>query len=239
MSNKWSEERVSELVNKVDPQVQDGVVPYSVIASVATEMEVDPRGVGAKLRGMGYATQKKSDINTKSFSEEDKEEIVTFLEENPGQYTYAEIAAAVLGGEKTTSQIRGKILSLKMTDKVKPSDKKVYQSSFTDDQQEQLIDLVNQGLYIEEISEKLGLTQNQIRGKCLSLRNKEYISAIPPKRDKAAPTSKKGGMFAGLEEELSSLTLEELAERVGKVQQVVKSSLTRAGLSCADYPKEK
>ena len=57
-----------------------------------------------------------------AFTAEQSEALATFINDNAGTYTYAEIAEK-FPGEFTAKQIQGKCLALELTDKVRPAEK--------------------------------------------------------------------------------------------------------------------
>ena len=62
------------------------------------ELETSSRSVSSKLRKMGYEVELASASQSKSFSEEQESTLANFVNDNSGQYTYAEIAENFEGG---------------------------------------------------------------------------------------------------------------------------------------------
>ena len=91
--------------------------------------------------------------------------------------------------------------------------------------------MVHGGSFVEEIAEALGKSVNSIRGKALSLLRSGDINAIP--RQKETKGSSKADVLADLD--ISSMTVEDIANEIGKTVRGVKTMLTRRGLQCADY----
>ena len=72
---------------------------------------------------------------------------------------------------------------------------------------------------------------NSIRGKALSLLRETRISEMP--KQETSTAKKDVDAFEGLD--LASMTVAEVAEKVGKTEKGVKSALTRRGLTCTDH----
>ena len=114
---KWTDERTSSLENFVG---SESPVSQATVANAAEELETSVRSVSSKLRKMGYDVELASSSNTKSFSDEQEATLSNFVTDNSGQYTYAEIASNFEGGAFSAKSIQGKILSMQLTEHVKP-----------------------------------------------------------------------------------------------------------------------
>ncbi|MFP9035504.1 hypothetical protein, partial [Enterococcus faecalis] len=158
-------------------------------------------------------------------------ELVDFLNAHAGQYTYAEIAAAVAGGQFGAKQVQGKILSLEMTASVKPTEKAAAVRSFTPDEETDFVNQVVAGATIEAIAAHFGRNIKQIRGKALSLLREGRIAAMPVQETSSAKTRE--DLLEGLD--LVNMTVAEIAEKTGKSERGVKSMLSRRGLVAKDY----
>ena len=77
----------------------------------------------------------------------------------------------------------------------------------------------------------MGKSVNSIRGKALSLLRSGEINAIP--KQKETKGSSKADVLVDLD--VSGMTVEEIADSIGKTVRGVKTMLTRRGLQCADY----
>ena len=104
-------------------------------------------------------------------------------------------------------------------------------SFYSEAEEATFVGLVNDGAFIEEIADNLGKSVNSIRGKALSLLRSGDINSIP--KQKVTKGSSKQDPFVDLE--IASLTVDEIAEEIGKTVRGVKTMLTRRGLACADY----
>ena len=93
--------------------------------------------------------------------------------------------------------------------------------------------MVNDNAFVEEIADALGKSVNSIRGKALSLLRSGDINAIP--KQKETKGSSKADPLSDLNGELDGMTVEEIADEIGKTVRGVKTMLTRRGLTCADY----
>ncbi len=225
---KWTDERTQQLVDFVG---NESPVSQSMVADAADELETSVRSVSSKLRKMGYDVELASANASKSFSDEQEATLSNFVTDNSGVYTYAEIASNFEGGAFSAKSIQGKILSMQLTEHVKPAPKVETVKTYSEDEESQFISMVNDGAFIEDIAEGLGRSVNSIRGKALSLLRAGEINAIP--KQEHTKGSSKADPLADVE--IDGMTVEEIAEQIGKTVRGVKTMLTRRGLQCADY----
>ena len=224
---KWTDERTQQLVDFVG----EGPVSQAVVQEAAENLETSSRSVSSKLRKMGFEVELASASASKSFSEEQEATLSNFVSDNSGVYTYAEIASNFEGGQFSPKSIQGKILSMELTEHVKPAPKPESVRTYTPAEEEQFVSMVHGGSFVEEIAEALGKSVNSIRGKALSLLRSGDINAIP--RQKETKGSSKADVLADLD--ISSMNVEDIANEIGKTVRGVKTMLTRRGLQCADY----
>ena len=225
---KWTDERTSALENFVG---SESPVSQATVANAADELETSVRSVSSKLRKMGYDVELASSSNAKSFSDAQEATLQAFVTDNSGQYTYAEIASNFEGGAFSAKSIQGKILSMELTEHVKPAPKVESVRTYTPEEEGTFVDMVNGGSFVEEIAEALGKSVNSIRGKALSLLRSGDINAIP--KQKETKGSSKADVLADLD--ISGMTVQEIADEIGKTVRGVKTMLTRRGLQCSDY----
>jgi len=225
---KWTDERTSSLESFVG---SESPVSQATVANAAEELETSVRSVSSKLRKMGYDVELASSSNTKSFSDAQEATLSAFVTDNSGQYTYAEIASNFEGGNFSAKSIQGKILSMQLTEHVKPAPKVESVKTYSEDEEATFVGMVNDGAFIEEIAESLGKSVNSIRGKALSLLRAGEINAIP--KQKETKGSGKADPLADLD--IDDMTVESIADEIGKTVRGVKTMLTRRGLVCADY----
>ena len=121
---------------------------------------------------------------------------------------------------------------MELTDHVKPAPKIEAVRTYTPEEEETFISMVNDGAFVEAIADALGRSVNSVRGKALSLLRSGEIGAIP--RQEHTLGSSKEDPFAGLDD-VSSMTVESIADAIGKTARGVKTMLTRRGLCAADY----
>ena len=226
---KWTEERTEALVAFVG---DESPVSQDTVAEAADELETSTRSVSSKLRKMGYEVELASARGHRAFSEEQEATLRAFVEENSGDYTYAEIAEAFEGGAFSPKSIQGKILSMELTDHVKPAPKKESVRTFSEDEEAQILEMVESNAFVEDIAEALGRTVNQIRGKALSMLRLGQIEAIPTQ--KVTKGSARKDPLAELGD-VSEMTVDEIAEAIEKTPRGVRTMLTRRGIDCADY----
>ena len=180
---------------------------------------------------MGFDVELASASASKSFSEDQEATLQAFVTDNSGSYTYAEIAANFEGGHFSAKSIQGKILSMELTSHVKPAPKVETVRTYTPAEEVTFVEMVNGGSFVEEIADALGKSVNSIRGKALSLLRSGEINAIP--KQKETKGSSKADVLVDLD--VSGMTVEEIADSIGKTVRGVKTMLTRRGLQCADY----
>ena len=225
---KWTDERTQSLVDFVG---SESPVSQGTVADAAEELETSVRSVSSKLRKMGYEVELASSAASKSFSDEQEATLSNFVQDNSGQYTYAEIASNFEGGAFSAKSIQGKILSMQLTEHVKPAPKQESVKTYSDDEESTFISMVNNGDFVEAIAEALGRSVNSIRGKALSLLRAGEINAIP--KQEHVKGNGKADVLADLD--ISDMSVEDIADEIGKTVRGVKTMLTRRGLRCADY----
>lgn len=229
----WTEDREAQLLEVVG---DERPVTQETVAVAAEALDVSPRSASAKLRKMGVEVEK-AGPRARKYTEEQEAALVAFLEANSGEYTYAEIAERFEDGEFSSKQIQGKILSLEMTDHVKPTPKKVAEKKYSDEEENTFITMAQAGKFLEDIAEALGKTLPSVRGKALSLTRTEVLESIPPQRDKAP---EKVDYFESLgAAAIADMTVEQLSEGSGKTPRGVRTILTRRGYDAADYKAKK
>ena len=225
---KWTDERTQQLTDFVG---SESPVSQATVANAADELETSVRSVSSKLRKMGFDVELASASQSKAFSDEQESTLSNFVQDNSGSYTYAEIAENFEGGHFSAKSIQGKILSMQLTEHVKPAPKVETVKTYSEDEESQFISLVNDGAFIEDIAESLGRSVNSIRGKALSLLRAGEINAIP-KQENVVGNSKADPLA---DMDISDMSVEDIADEIGKTVRGVKTMLTRRGLQCADY----
>jgi len=184
------------------------------------------------LRKMGHDVELASAVSTKSFSDAQESTLEAFVTDNSGQYTYSEIASSFEEGHFSAKSIQGKILSMELTSHVKPAEKQESVRTYSPDEETTFVSMVNGGSFVEEIADALGKSVNSIRGKALSLLRSGDINAIP--KQKETKGSSKTDPLADIND-IDTLSVEQIADDIGKTVRGVKTMLTRRGLTCADY----
>ena len=224
----WTDERTQQLTDFVG---SESPVSQATVANAADELETSVRSVSSKLRKMGFDVELASASQSKAFSDEQESTLSNFVQDNSGSYTYAEIAENFEGGAFSAKSIQGKILSMQLTEHVKPAPKVETVKSYNEDEEATFVSMVNDGAFIEQIAESIGRSVNSIRGKALSLLRAGEINAIP--KQEHTKGSSKADPLADVE--IDGMTVEEIADQIGKTVRGVKTMLTRRGLQCADY----
>ena len=226
---KWNDERTDALTTFVGDETP---VSQATVADAAANLETSTRSVSSKLRKMGYDVELASTNSSKAFSDVQEDILESFVSDNSGQYTYAEVAENFADGKFTAKQIQGKILSMELTGHIKPTPKPETVKTYSDAEEVKFVALVNEGAFVEAIAEALGRSVNSVRGKALSLLRAGTIAAIPRQE-----TTKSGTRVDPLAElaDVESMTVEEIATEIGKTVRGVKTMLTRRGISASDY----
>jgi transposase-like protein len=225
---KWTEERTASLTDFVG---SESPVTYATVVDAADQLETSPRSVASKLRKMGHEVESSASVTTRAFSDSQETTLHSFVTDNSGQYTYGQIAEAFEGGEFSSKQIQGKLLSMQLTEHVKPTPKVESVRTFSDAEEAEFVKHASNGAYLEDIAEALGRTVNQIRGKALSLLRQGSIASIPAQKESKAAA--KADPLEGVN--VASLSVEEIAEQIGKTARGVKTMLTRRGLTASNY----
>jgi hypothetical protein len=223
----WNEAREAQLVDAVEGVE---VVTQEQLKVIAADLETTPRSVGSKLRKMGYEVEKAT-ASKSNWTDAEQAVLVDFLDSNSAEYTYAEISKAVLAGKFNPKQVQGKILSLELTEQVKPTPKAEVARTYSDVEEAKMVELVEGGASIEALAEAMDRPVNGVRGKCLSLLKESRISAIPKQEFSCAQA--KADIFEGID--VANSTLAELAVATSKTERGTKATLTRRALSCTDY----
>ena len=226
---KWTDERTDELVNFVG---EESPISQATVAEAADQLETSTRSISSKLRKMGYEVELASATSSRAFSESQEATLATFVQDNSGEYTYAQIAENFEGGAFSAKSIQGKILSMELTDHVKPAPKVEAVRTYSENEEATFIQMVNDGAFVEAIADALDRSVNSVRGKALSLLRSGDIDAIP--RQEHTKGTTKEDPLADLGD-ISSMTVEEIAEAIGKTARGVKTMLTRRGLVAEDY----
>jgi hypothetical protein len=225
---KWTDERTEALTTFVG---DESPVSQATVAEAADSLETSTRSISSKLRKMGYEVESAATANGKSFTEQQETTLRAFVTDNSGQYTYAQISEHFEGGAFTPKSIQGKILSMELTDHVAPAPKVESVRTYTEDEETTFISMVNDGAFVEAIADSLGRSVNSIRGKALSLLRSGDIQAIP--RQESTKGASNVDPLADLD--VTEMTVEAIAETIGKTARGVKTMLTRRGLVAADY----
>jgi hypothetical protein len=226
---KWTDERTNELTNFVG---DESPISQATVAEAADQLETSTRSISSKLRKMGFDVELASTSTARAFSEAQEATLAAFVADNSGEYTYAQIAEHFEGGEFSAKSIQGKILSMELTGHVKAAPKVETVRTYSEDEEVTFIQMVNDGAFVEAIADALDRSVNSIRGKALSLLRSGHIDAIP--RQEFTKGASKEDPLADLGD-VSGMTVEAIADAIGKTPRGVKTMLTRRGMVAADY----
>lgn len=226
---KWTDERTDELVNFVG---DESPISQATVAEAADSLVTSTRSISSKLRKMGYDVELVSASGGRSFSDDQAATLAAFVQDNSGDYTYAQIAEHFESGTFNKKQVQGKILSMELTDHVKPAPKVETVRTYSEAEESQFITMVNEGAFVENIAETLGREVPSVRGKALSLLRAGVIDAIP--RQEHTKGTTKEDPFEGINS-IEEMSVEEIADAIGKTVRGVKTMLTRRGLTANDY----
>ena len=226
---KWTDERTNELTNFVG---DESPISQATVAEAADQLETSTRSISSKLRKMGFEVELASTSRASAFSEAQEATLAAFVVDNSGEYTYAQIAEHFEGGKFEAKSIQGKILSMELTSHVKAAPKVETVRTYSEDEENTFIQMVNDGAFVEAIADALDRSVNSIRGKALSLLRSGHIDAIP--RQEFTKGASKEDPLADLGD-VSEMTVEAIADAIGKTPRGVKTMLTRRGMVAADY----
>ena len=226
---KWTDERTTALTDFVG---DESPVSQGTVAEAAVNLETSTRSISSKLRKMGFDVELASASASRAFSDAQEATLAAFVSDNSGTYTYAEIASHFEDGAFSAKSIQGKILSMELTGHVKPAPKVESVRTYSADEEVLFIGMVNDGAFVEAIADALDRSVNSVRGKALSLLRSGDIDAIP--KQEVTKGASKEDPLASLGD-LSTQTVESIAEAIGKTARGVKTMLTRRGLVAADY----
>ena len=226
---KWTDERTESLVSFVG---DESPISQATVAEAADQLETSTRSISSKLRKMGYEVELASATASRAFSDAQEQTLATFVSDNSGEYTYAQIAEHFENGAFSAKSIQGKILSMELTDHVKPAPKVETVRTYSPEEEETFVQMVNDGAFVEAIADALDRSVNSVRGKALSLLRSGDIDAIPRQENTKGTTKEDPLADLG---DISSMTVEEIAEAIGKTARGVKTMLTRRGLVAEDY----
>jgi len=226
---KWTDERTDQLTNFVGTE---SPVSQATVAEGAEILETSTRSVSSKLRKMGFDVELASASAQRAFTDEQESTLEAFVTGNSGEYTYADIAGLFEDGHFSPKSIQGKILSMELTDHVKPAPKVEAVRTYTPAEEVTFVTMVNDGAFVEAIADVMGRSVNSVRGKALSLLRSGDIDAIPrQEHTKSASASDPLATITNIGE----MTVEAIAQEIGKTARGVKTMLTRRGLTAADY----
>ena len=108
---KWTDERTDALTTFVG---DESPVSQATVAEAADQLETSTRSVSSKLRKMGFDVELASASASRAFTDAQEATLASFVSDNSGQYTYAEIAGHFEDGAFSPKSIQGKILSMEL-----------------------------------------------------------------------------------------------------------------------------
>lgn len=218
---KWTEDRTAKL-----QAIVGGESPVSVatLETAADKLETSVRSVASKLRKLGHEVASTAKDSVPTFNEKEAAVLSDFVTQNSGVYTYAEIAAAVLGAKFSSKEVQGKLLSMELTKHVKPTPKVEVAKAYSEAEEKDFIKLASTGAFLEEIAAKLNKSLNSVRGKALSLSRSVEGFVIPKQRESHAKNSTDALTDLG---DISGLTVAQIADKIGKTERGVKTMLTQ------------
>lgn len=221
-----------DMVTRMHETANNGVTE-GVIEDLMKEFDFPRRSVTAKLRKLHYDVPKKNDAP--KFNASETEDLRTFLEDNETVYTAEELAVRFTKEwdrpeSISARQINGKALAMEMTNYIKKAEKKIIPKTYTEAEENTILEMSSNGAYLEDVAEALGKAVNSVRGKCLSMGVK-----LPQKNKKEA----KGSPYDQLKT-MTHMTVEEIVQSLkeqgfDKTVRGVKTALTRRSLSCKDH----
>lgn len=229
-TKKWNDETVAQLLAIVG---SESPVSAETVAKAAIELDVSERSIASKLRNLEVEVVSLAKASVSTFSEVETEDLADFVQANSGKYTYKELADAWGNGAFNAKQIQGKVLSLELTEHVKPSEKLEAVRTYTPAEESKFVSLVSAGSFIEDIATALNKTVQSVRGKALSLLRSGEIDKIPEQKESHAKDQVDA--IEALGAGISTMTVAEVAAATGKTERGIKTAATRRGIDLADY----
>lgn len=229
-AKKWNDDAVAGLLRIVGGE---SPVSAATVEQAAESLGFTTRSIAAKLRQMDHEVASLAKEKTTAFSEAETDQLADFVEDNPGRFTYKEIAEQFAGGKFTAKQIQGKLLALELTSAVKPAEKVEVARTYSDAEEAKFVQMAEAGAYIEDIAKALNKTVASVRGKALSLTRKGQIAKIPAQRESHARDQV--DPIVALGDRIATMTVAEIAAQVDKTERGLKTLLTRRGINVADY----
>jgi hypothetical protein len=226
---KWTDERTTALTDFVGGE---SPVSQATVAEAAVQLETSTRSISSKLRKMGHDVELASASASRAFTDSQEATLAAFVADNSGTYTYAEIAGHFEDGHFSAKSIQGKILSMELTGHVKPAPKVEAVRTYSPSEETTFVSMVQDGAFVEAIAAELDRSVNSVRGKALSLLRSGDIDAIP--RQETTKGANKEDPLATISN-IGDMTVEAIAESIGKTARGVKTMLTRRGITAADY----
>jgi hypothetical protein len=229
-NKKWNDAAVATLTSIVG---KESPVSAATVEKAAAKLEVSVRSVASKLRQMDIEVASMAKEKVATFTPEETKKLSHFVQDNAGEYTYAEIADKFEGGQFSPKQIQGKLLALELTSMVKPTVKVEAARTYTEAEEATFVKMAKGGKFIEEIAAALGKTVPSVRGKALSLTRSGLIDNIPKQKESHAKDVVDA--VAALGDALKDMTVAAIAVAVDKTERGVRTLLTRRGIKVADY----
>lgn len=227
---KWDEDRVAQLMSIVGSA---SPVSAATVEAAATALGVTVRSIASKLRNLEIEVESMAKAHTAAFDDAETTALTNFVNSNAGSFTYKEIAEKFANGKFSAKQVQGKILSLELTESVKPSEKVEVARTYTPAEESKFAALVKSGAFIEDIAAALNKTVQSVRGKALSMLRQEVIDKIPAQKESHAKES--ADVIEALGAKVATMTVAEIAAATSKTERGIRTTLTRRGIACADY----
>jgi len=227
---KWDAERTEQLLSIVG-----AISPVAVatVEAAATALGVTVRSIASKLRNMDIAVTSTAKAHTSAFDDTETAELAEFVTANSGDFTYKEVAEQFAGAKFSAKQIQGKVLSMELTEHVKASEKAETVRTYTPAEEAKFAALCQAGSFLEEIATALNKSVQSVRGKALSMLRQGAIAKIPAQKESHAKDSVDA--ITALGDAIANMTVEEIALATGKTDRGIRTTLTRRGISAANY----
>lgn len=229
-AKKWSDAAVASLT-----AVASAEAPVSAdsVRKLASQLEVSDRSVAAKLRQLGFTVASMATVKAPTFTEAQASALKSFVESNANQLTYKQIAEQFDNGAFSAKQVQGKLLAMELTGLVKAAEKVEAVRTYSEAEENNFINLVKAGKFIEDIAEVLGKSIASVRGKALSLTRSGAIDSIPKQKESHAKNDV--DPVDALGDKLAAMTVSAIAAATGKTERGIKTLLTRRGIKVADH----
>ena len=160
---------------------------------------------------------------------DERTDTLTNLVGSESPVTQAMVSSTATALDTTTRSVSSKLRKMGFDVELASAS---HTKAFSDSEEATFLEMVSNNAFVEEIADALGKSINSVRGKALSFLRNGDISAIPAQKESRAASKVDALDAIG---DITSMTIEQIAESIDKTARGVKTMLTRRGLTCSNY----